>query len=70
MKIERQMKIIQVTFILSIILFVVYLCSTPEDNKFHSDEPVGSDSYMEDSLAYAHPSWSYERIQQELYGRK
>lgn len=41
-----------------------------EEEKFSSQYPVGSDAYMEDSLAYAHPEWSYERICEELYGRE
>ena len=38
--------------------------------EFRSIYPVGSDSYMEDSLIWAHPDWSYERICKELYGRE
>ena len=38
-----------------------------KEEQFNSEFEPGTDSYMEDSLTYMHPDWSYERIQEELY---
>lgn len=69
--IKEEKTFIQVmAFLLCIIIgAVLYLNPEPDYTRFHSDYPVGSDGYLEDSLAYAHPSWSYEKIQEEIYGK-
>lgn len=69
MKEESKIRLIKYLFIAILAIVFMYLYFNPEDESFHSIYEPGSDSYMEDSLTFAHPEWSYERIQEELYGK-
>lgn len=67
----RKEKYLIIGIVLGIILIMFTISSDYnylEETKFSSEYEPGSDSYMEDSLAYSHPDWSYERICEELYG--
>lgn len=60
--------------ICTIILFILMLTIAigkydyVKETEFSSEHEPGTDSYMEDSLSYAHPSWTYEQICDTLYG--
>lgn len=36
-------------------------------NSFHSENPVGSDAYLVDSISYIHPDWEYEQVEDYIF---
>lgn len=69
MKKEEKLFVIAMCIAIATLMFLSTQYDYIEETKFSSEFEPGSDSYMEDSLTYAHPEWSYERIQEELYGK-
>ena len=70
MKTNQKYFVIAIITTIAILIMVITFgnYSYIEEEKFHSDYPVGSDTYMEDSLAFVHPNWDYEQICDSLYG--
>ena len=70
---KKEEKIFVIAMCIAIATLMYLMVNTQynyiEETKFSSEFEPGSDSYMEDSLTFAHPEWSYERIQEELYGK-
>lgn len=71
MKKLSEEQVFSLTVLIAFIIVMLTLSDydyNKEEKEFKSDFDKGSDSYMEDSLTYYHPDWSYEQIQDTLYG--
>ena len=69
---SRGEKIFTIAVISAIVIAMLIMVFSDYDylkeTEFSSEFEPGTDSYMEDSLSYVHPDWTYEQICDTLYG--
>lgn len=62
--------VVVICIIIAVLMYLILQtqCNYIRETEFSSEFEPGSDSYMEDSLTYVHPNWTYEQICDSLYG--